>query len=192
MIIEFIAIGGSAGSLQVVMEIIPLLRSDLQVPVVVVFHRKATPHPEMLINLLKAKTTLTIKEAEDKERLNGGVVYIAPADYHLLVEKDGSLSLDISEKINYSRPSIDLTFMTAADAYKERTMAVILSGANADGVRGMEIIKRHGGFCVAQDPLTAQVAFMPSKAIAREVIDQIASPDEIAGIMNRCQPSSRP
>jgi len=192
MTIDLITIGGSAGSLQVVMEIIPLLRADLQVPVVVVFHRKATPQPEMLIDLLDARTPLTIKEAEDKEVLKGGQVYIAPADYHLLVETDGSLSLDISEKINYSRPSIDLTFMTAADAYKDRLMAVILSGANADGMRGMEIIKRQGGFCVAQDPLTAQVAFMPSKAIAREVVDQIASPDEIAGIINLCRPSSRP
>src|SRR5690606_41937626 len=101
MIIDFIAIGGSAGSLQVVMEIIPLLRSDLQVPVVVVFHRKATPHPEMLMNLLMAKTTLTIKEAEDKERLNGCVVYIAPADYHLMEEMDGSRSMNKSEYINY-------------------------------------------------------------------------------------------
>jgi two-component system chemotaxis response regulator CheB len=190
MIIDLIVIGGSAGSLQVVMEIIPQLRPDLQVPVLVVFHRKATPNPELLIRLLDAKTRLTIKEAEDKETLKGGIIYVAPADYHLLVEKDGSLSLDISEKINYSRPSIDLTFMTAADAYQERTMAVILSGANADGMRGMEIIHRQGGFCVAQDPLTAQVAFMPSKAIAKEVVHQIASPDEIAAIMNLCQPSS--
>lgn len=190
MIIDLIAIGGSAGSLQVVMEIVPLLRADLQVPVVVVFHRKATPNPDMLIGLLAAKTSLSIKEAEDKERLKGGIIYIAPADYHLLVELDGSLSLDISEKINYSRPSIDLTFMTAADAYRERTMAIILSGANADGVRGMEIIKREGGYCVAQDPLSAQVAFMPSKAIAKGVIDQIATPAEIAAIVNLCQPSS--
>src|SRR5690606_22111450 len=187
MIADLITIGGSAGSLQVILEILPKLRSDLSVSIIVVFHRKSVPNSEMLINLLALKTTLTIKEAEDKEKIKPGVVYIAPADYHLFIEKDHSLSLDASEKVNFSRPSIDLTFITAADVYQNRMVGVLLSGANSDGIRGLEAIQSQGGYCIAQDPLSSQVPYMPAKAISKKVVDTIATPSEIALFINNCK-----
>src|SRR3546814_15586100 len=140
MIADLITIGGSAGSLQVILEILPRLRSDLSTSIVIIFHRKATPNPEILINLLALKSFLPIKEAEDKEKIKPGLIYIAAANYHLFVEKDHSFSLDASEKVNFSRPSIDLTFITAADVYKNHMMGILLSGANSDGIRGLEAI----------------------------------------------------
>src|SRR5690606_20555633 len=168
MIADLITIGGSAGSLQVILEILPELRSDLPVSIVIIFHRKATPNPEMLISLLSLKSSLIIKEAEDKEKIRPGVIYIAPADYHLFIEKDHSFSLDASEKVNFSRPSIDLTFITSADVYKNHMIGVLLSGANSDGIRGFEAIQSQGGYCIAQDPLSSQVPYMPAKAISKK------------------------
>lgn len=184
MISDLITIGGSAGSLQVILEILPALRPDLSIPIVIIFHRKATHNPETLINLLSLKSNLTIKEAEDKEKIKPGVIYIAPADYHLFIENNHSFSLDASEKVNFSRPSIDLTFITAADVYKSRMIGIILSGANSDGVRGLKVIQSQGGYCIAQDPLTAQVPYMPAKAISKHVVNSIATPAEIANIIN--------
>ncbi|TCK82711.1 chemotaxis protein CheB [Albibacterium bauzanense] len=187
MIADLITIGGSAGSLQVILEILPRLRSDLSTSIVIIFHRKATPNPEILINLLALKSSLPIKEAEDKEKIKPGVIYIAAANYHLFVEKDHSFSLDASEKVNFSRPSIDLTFITAADVYKNHTMGILLSGANSDGIRGLEAIQSQGGYCIAQDPATSQVPYMPAKAISKKVVDHIATPAEIADIINNCK-----
>jgi len=189
MITDLIAIGGSAGSLQVILEILPQLNSDLETAIVIVFHRKITPNPEILIDLLNTRSPLVVKEAEDKEKIKPGTIYIAPADYHLFLEKDHSFSLDISEKINFSRPSIDLTFTTASDVYKKLMIGILLSGANSDGVYGLETIRKQGGFCIAQDPATSQVSYMPAQAIARKTVDFIATPSEIASIINRCEPS---
>lgn len=184
MNINLITIGGSAGSLQVVLDILPQLRTDLTAAIVIILHRKATPNPDMLIELLNTKSTLIVKEAEDKEKIKPGIVYIAPADYHLFVESDHSFSLDISEKVNFSRPSIDLTFLTASDAYKEKMIGVLLSGANSDGVRGLQAIRKQGGYCIVQDPATAQVSYMPAQAIMKKVVDLIASPSEISHTIN--------
>lgn len=185
MIADLITIGGSAGSLQVILEILPKLRSDLSTSIVIIFHRKATPNAEMLIDLLNLKSVLPVKEAEDKEKIKPGVIYIAAANYHLFIEKDHSFSLDASEKVNFSRPSIDLTFITAADVYKDRMIGVLLSGANSDGIRGLDAIQSQGGYCIAQDPLTSQVPYMPAKAISKKVVDSIATPSEIADIINK-------
>lgn len=190
MTADLITIGGSAGSLQVILEILPKLRSDLSASIVIIFHRKATPNPETLIDLLNLKSTLPVKEAEDKEKIKSGVIYIAAANYHLFIEKDYSFSLDASEKVNFSRPSIDLTFITAADVYKNNMIGMLLSGANSDGIRGLGTIQSQGGYCVAQDPLTSQVSYMPANAISKKVVDCIATPSEIADIINKCKPSS--
>lgn len=184
MIADLILIGGSAGSLQVIIEILPKLNPTTQQAIVIVFHRKASPNAEMLIDLLNIKSSLPVKEAEDKEEIQPGTVYIAPADYHLLLEKDHSFSLDISEKVNYSRPSIDLTFLTAADAYKDKLIAILLSGANSDGINGLKTIQKHGGHCIAQDPSTSLVAYMPTQAILKNVVDFIATPSEMVAIIN--------
>src|SRR5690606_14924914 len=124
------------------------------------------------------------KEAEDKEKIKPGTIYVAPADYHLFLESDHSFSLDISEKVNFSRPCIDLTFSTGSDAYKEKAVGILLSGANSDGVRGFESIKKRGGYTIVQDPATAQVSYMPAQAIVKKVVDLVATPSEIALAIN--------
>lgn len=189
MATDMVVIGGSAGSLQVVMEILPELKQDLKLSIVIIFHRKAVNEPDILLELLNSKSNLPVKEAEDKEPIENGKVYLAAADYHLFVEKNHSFSLDISEKINFSRPSIDLTFQSAADAYKKNLVGILLSGANADGVKGMQSIKLNGGYCIAQDPISCQIPYMPSQAITKKVVDQIALPGEIAQFINSCTPS---
>src|SRR4051812_36549015 len=133
---RLVMIGGSAGSLDVILRIIEALPAALPAALVVVLHRKNSGD-NLLVDLLAGKTSLRVKEAEEKEPLLPGHLYIAPADYHLLIEKDCSLSLDDSEKVNYSRPSIDVSFESAADACGTSVIAVLLSGANTDGVEGL-------------------------------------------------------
>ncbi|GGH69364.1 two-component system chemotaxis response regulator CheB [Filimonas zeae] len=178
-----IVIGGSAGSLDVILRVLPLLKTTMQVPVIIVLHRKISEE-NILTELLTAKTNLPVKEVEDGDVLVGGTIYIAPADYHLLLEKQGGLSLDASEKINYSRPSIDVTFESAAEAFGKKLTAIILSGANADGSAGMKIVKQHGGICLAQNPATASAAYMPQYAINHVAVDSILNADEIAAYIN--------
>lgn len=178
-----IVIGGSAGSLDVILRVLPLLKSTMQVPVIIVLHRKISEE-NILTELLTAKTSLPVKEVEDGDVLVGGTIYIAPADYHLLLEKKGGLSLDASEKINYSRPSIDATFESAAEAWGEKLTVIILSGANADGSEGMKIVKQHGGICLAQNPATASSPYMPQYAINHVAVDSILNADEIAAYIN--------
>jgi len=180
---QLIVIGGSAGSLDVLLHVIPRLQIAFRIPIVLVLHRMNS-HDSTLTELIAAKTTLKVKEVEDKEPIKAGNIYIAPADYHLLIEKDGMFSLDFSEKVNFSRPSIDITFASAADAFGEKAIGILLSGANADGVDGMQAIKNAGGLAVVQDPKTAEVSFMPAQAILNIAVDKILKIDEIAAFIN--------
>lgn len=159
-----VVIGGSAGSLDVLLEVFPSLRADLKFPIVLVVHRKGSSE-SLLSDLLQSRTALTVLEAEEKSLLEGGKVYIAPADYHLLIEEDHTLSLDYSEKVNYSRPSIDVTFQSAAEVFKSELVCVLLSGSNADGVEGLKTVNNFGGNVVIQNPNTAIMPYMPQQAI---------------------------
>lgn len=181
---ELVVIGGSAGSLQVVLEILSKLVFPLHYSIVLVFHRKSNPAEDSLIRLLQSKSRHLVKEAEDKEPISVGNIYVAPAGYHLLIEEERSFSLDASEKVNFSRPSIDITFSTSGEVYKDKALGIILSGANSDGIKGMLKIKAYGGFCIAQDPLTAQVDYMPSQAIEFRACDLVASPEGIINFLN--------
>jgi len=156
-------IGGSAGSLSMVLRLLPLFKRGKNLCVMLVFHRRDS---EMsLADLLGQRTNLNVKEAEDKELLAYDNIYIAPADYHLLLEKDGTLSLDDSEKVNHSRPSIDVTFESAAEVYQSGLTCVLLSGANADGAQGLVTVKNFGGKVIVQSPKSAEVSFMPQQAL---------------------------
>ncbi|GAA3975192.1 chemotaxis protein CheB [Pedobacter ginsengiterrae] len=157
-------IGGSAGSLDVLLEIFPDLSSDINFPIILVTHRK-TGNDSLLSDLLKNRTKLTVNEAEEKEIILPGNVYIAPADYHLLIEENHTISLDYSEKINYSRPSIDVTFQSAAEIFKDELVCILLSGSNADGVAGLKIANSFGGLVVVQNPNTAIMPYMPQQAV---------------------------
>ena len=169
---KVLIIGGSAGSLEVLLQLIPNLKTLPDFSLVIVLHRKGTDDTT-LEELLSLKTIIPVKEVEDKTPLVAGNIYIAPADYHLLFEKSGVLSLDISEKVNYSRPSIDVSFESVAEAFGASVIGVLLSGANADGTLGLNAIKEAGGKVVVQDPASAGMPFMPQNAIDNVVVDEV-------------------
>ena len=126
-----------------------------------------------------------MREAEEKAVQMPGKIYIAPGDYHLLFEQNKTFSLDASEKVNYSRPSIDVTFRSAADVYGAGLICVLLSGANADGSDGLAYVKSKGGMTDAQDPATAEVPYMPEQAILHGVVDHIIDADQLAAFLNQ-------
>mgnify|MGYP003577277810 CR=1 FL=1 len=179
-----LVIGGSAGSLDVLLEIFPALNEDLKFPIIIVVHRKAS-NESLLTDLLKHRTSLTVMEADEKIFLKNGKVYIAPADYHLLVEDDHSLSLDYSEKVNYSRPSIDVTFQSAAEVFKEGLVCMLLSGSNADGVEGLKAVNNFGGTAIIQNPDTALMPYMPQQAGLSVKPLLILNSFEMAGYINK-------
>ncbi len=180
---RLLVVGGSAGSLDVILAFLPRLRKELPFSILLVLHRKSNA-PSVLIELLSAKTSLEVKEIEEKEYLKPGVVYLAPPDYHVLVEKDLTVSLDYSEKVNHSRPSIDVTFETAADACGESLVCILLSGANADGAEGIRYVKEMKGLTIVQDPATAEVAYMPQQALDTHAVDWILSAAQMADAIN--------
>lgn len=180
---EAFIIGGSAGSLEVLLKILPLINPAINFPIVIVIHRKHGAD-SLLPDLLSGRTSLRVKEVDEKEALVAGTIYIAPSDYHLLIEQDRTFSLDYSEKINYSRPAIDVTFQTAAEVYKEKLACLLLSGSNSDGVNGLKSVKHWGGMALIQDPKSAQVAYMPAQAQANVKIDKVLSVEDIAEFIN--------
>ena len=182
--VEAILIGGSAGSLDVILRMLPDLRGDLSCSIVIILHRSTTVD-NTLVDLLSSRTALMVKEAEEKEKILPGIIYIAPPDYHLLVEDDRSFSLDFSEKILYSRPAIDVTFQTAADVYKSSLVAVLLSGANADGSEGLVAVQDAGGLTIVQDPADAEINYMPHQALLKMSPDYILKKADLAGFINR-------
>lgn len=182
-IYECLLIGGSAGSLDVIMQILPALRPDLGLAVILILHRKTGE--SLLPDLLGDKTTWAVKEAEEKESIEKNTIYIAAADYHLLIEEDKTFSLDYSEKVNFSRPAIDVTFETAVEVYGASIAALLLSGANGDGTDGLAQIKAAGGLTIVQDPIEACVSYMPQHAIDTVKVDYVSPTTEIIEIINR-------
>jgi len=175
---RLLTIGGSAGSLQVVLSLLAAIDGGFPMPVLVILHRNGV-FESSLEDLFATRTTMPIKEVEEKETLRNGIVYICPADYHVLLEKDHSLSLDYSERIHFSRPSIDVTFHSAADVYGPGLICLLLSGGNADGVEGMRYAQERGGLTIVQDPATAEVPYMPQQAVVRMKPDFIIGADQI-------------
>ncbi len=180
---KVVLIGGSAGSLEVLLQVLPQLGNIDTLALIVILHRKNSDD-NLLENLLRAKTKLKVKEIEDKTPISPGEVYVAPADYHLLFEAEGFFSLDISEKVNYSRPSIDVAFESAAAVFGSKLVAVLLSGANADGTAGLLAIKKAGGSVVIQSPETAEVPFMPQHAINHVPADYILPTLDLAAFID--------
>jgi two-component system, chemotaxis family, protein-glutamate methylesterase/glutaminase len=179
---KLVLIAGSAGSLQVMLSILLAMGREYPIPVLVVLHRNNV-FESSLEELMSIRTNLLIKEVEEKEPILPGVVYLCPADYHVLVEKDFTFSLDYSERVNYSRPSIDVTMRSAADVYGEGLIALLLSGGNADGSDGMAYVQSKGGRTVVQDPATAEVPYMPQQAILRMTVDLVVPTEELPGLL---------
>jgi len=176
---DIVVVGTSWGGLSALRELIAGLPKEFGLPLVVVQHRhKQSDH--LLPALLQDGTSLCVAEVEDKAPIAGGNVYVAPADYHLLVE-DGHFSLSTEEPVRFSRPSIDVTFASVADTYGEHAVGVVLTGANADGSRGLKRIVDRGGLAFVQLPATAESPTMPEAAVKCVPLARVLTIEEIAG-----------
>jgi two-component system chemotaxis response regulator CheB len=176
---DLVAIGASWGGLDVLRQVFAELPADLPAAIVVAQHRSAESHPTAYRDLLGAVTRLNVREADDKDELENGTVYVAPPDYHLLVE-ERSLALSIDEPVQFSRPSIDVLLASAAESHRERCVGVVLTGANADGAVGLKRVAELGGAAIVQDPETAARPEMPLAALAAVPGARVASIRELA------------
>jgi two-component system chemotaxis response regulator CheB len=175
---EAIVIGVSAGGMKALGTILPHLPADFALGIIVVQHLHPSAEDSLALRLNKS-CELAVKQADEKESIAPGVIYIAPPDYHLMVEEDRAFSLSLDEPVNYARPSIDILFETAADAYGSKLVGIVLTGANADGSHGLKRIKESGGVTIVQDPATAEIETMPRAAIAATQVDHILPLEEI-------------
>jgi two-component system chemotaxis response regulator CheB len=176
---DIIVIGGSAGSLDVIIGILGALPAGFETPIVLVIHRLKNT-ASMLDELLSRKTgTHKVTEPDDKQPISPNTIYLAPQNYHLLAESDHSFTLDYSEPVHYSRPSIDVCFESFASAYGNRVLAVLLSGANKDGAEGLQAVIAAGGGAIIQTPATALYPVMPEAGIAQNPEAMIAEPSQI-------------
>jgi len=182
--IDAVVIGGSSGALEALATVLPALPATSAVPIVIVVHLPPD-RPSHLAAVLGARTTLRVREAEDKEPLAPGAIYVGPPNYHLLIERGGTFALSADDLLHFSRPSIDVLFESAADAYGPRLAGVILSGANADGADGLATIRRAGGVTIAQSPQAALSRAMPEAAIARAHPGYVLGLPEMAELLAR-------
>ena len=187
MAYELIAIGGSWGGMRALAIVLEALPAGFGLPLVVAQHRPVTTGDEMLEHVLARTTELEVVTATDKEPLEAGRVYVAPADYHLLVER-GHVALSTDAPVEFSRPSIDVLFESAADVYGPQVVGVLLTGANQDGAAGLKRIAAAGGFTVAQDPETAERSEMPRAAVERGAVRRVLPLDRIGPFLAGLRP----
>jgi two-component system, chemotaxis family, protein-glutamate methylesterase/glutaminase len=165
-----------------VVELLPGFPADFPVPLVIAVHlhpRQDNAH----IERLASHCALRVKEADEKESIQAGSVYLAPPNYHLLIENDRTFSLSIDERVNYARPAIDVLFETAAQVYGPQTIGVVLTGANSDGACGLRRIKERGGLAIVQEPKTAESTFMPQAALEATPVDHVLAVPEIGKLL---------
>lgn len=173
-----IGVGASWGGLHAVGALLESLPEASWPAIVLAQHRSADSMRGELERLLRSRSQLDVVEVDDKDPVEGNHVYVAPPDYHLLVER-GWFSLSVDERVQHARPSIDVLFESIADAYRERAIGIVLTGANADGAAGLARIKARGGVAIVQDPRTAERRTMPDAAIAATHADAILPLEEI-------------
>lgn len=179
---DAIVIGTSAGGMQVLKKIFDSMPANYNAAFIVVQH--IGPRSDgWWISFLNDSSELTIQEAEEKEEIKKGHVYIAPPNYHLLVEKDKTFSLTIDERVNFARPSVDLLFETAAEAYKDRLIGIVMTGSNNDGANGLKRIQEAGGLTLVQDPVEAEWKGMPEAAIESAAPHHILTLNEITELL---------
>ena len=176
-------LGVSAGGLDALKSLLEVIPADFALGLVIVQHR----HPwqdDFLVEHLSKACRLPVKEAEDKEAVQVGVVHLAPANYHLLIEVDRTFSLSTEEKVNFSRPAIDVLFETASETYGAGLIGVILTGASRDGAAGLRRIKEKDGIAIVQDPETAEYPAMPLAALEETQVDHVLSIDRIGRLLS--------
>ena len=183
---DIVVVGASRGGLKAAQVLLSGLDANFPLPIVIVQHRGKDE--SSLCDYLNRTSPLPVTEPEDKEAILPGHVYLAPRDYHLLIEGT-AFALSVDAPVAYARPSIDVLFESAADQYKDRTIGVILTGVNRDGSRGLAAIKSHGGLTLVEDPQTAAHAEMPEAAVASAEPDWVLPLDQIAGrLITLCGP----
>ncbi|MBA1380755.1 chemotaxis protein CheB [Pseudomonas brassicacearum subsp. neoaurantiaca] len=170
--IEAIVVGASAGGVEALLNVFSPLRQGFGVPILVVLHLPDERHSQ-LAQVFRHRLAIPVEEARDKQDIVPGTLYVATPGYHLSIEADRSLSLSLEEPVHHSRPSIDVLFESAADVYGRHLLAVVLTGANSDGARGLAKVKALGGITIVQDPEEAQVPTMPEAALTLHEPDHI-------------------
>lgn len=180
---KIIVIGGSAGSFSVLSSILADIRPDFRIPIVLSLHRLKHVRSG-LVEGLSLKSAIKIVEPNDKDKMEPNTVYLAPANYHLFIELDGTFALSTEEPRNHSRPSIDHTFFSAAYAYRDKAMGILLTGANRDGALGIKALADKKGYTIIQDPATADIDTMPKAALELFKPDEVVSPEQIVQILN--------
>ena len=176
-----VVVGTSWGGLDALRALVSALPPEFDIPMIVVQHRHRDSDA-MLARFLQGYTTMRVCEVEDKQPIDPGAVFIAPANYHLLVE-EGHFSLSVEAPVRYSRPSIDVCMASAADAYRNRAVGVILTGSNADGARGLRHIADRGGLAVIQDPADAEAPEMPAAAMKAVPTARVFALDRVAAFL---------
>ncbi len=177
-----VVIGASAGGITALGKILPRLPRDFALPVLIVQH--ISPNSDnFMVRYFDRLCQLKVKEADEKEEIRPGTVYFAPPNYHLLVETDFTISLSVDERVNFSRPSIDVLFESAADAWCSHLIGIIITGASSDGSKGLQRIGKCGGLTIVQDPAEAESSMMPESAIKIANVDKILKLNEIADLL---------
>jgi two-component system chemotaxis response regulator CheB len=175
---KVLLMGGSAGSFKLILRIVNSFPHDLNKTVIIVMHRKKNFFSE-IEKLFAQNSRMQLREISDKEEIENNAIYIAPANYHTLIEKTGHFGLDVSEAVWYSRPSIDVTFESAAEVYKQNCTAILFSGANQDGAEGLLKLRENGALTIAQHPDDAEMSEMPQAAINIKAAEYILHTTEI-------------
>lgn len=180
-----IVIGASAGGLDAISEIFSVIPANFSIPILIVQHLHKSDDGRFATFLARI-SRIPVFEPNDKEIIKQGCIYVAPANYHMSVEKNFSISLSIDERVNWSRPSIDVLFESAARVWTDRLVAILLSGANHDGAAGITCVREFGGMTIAQDPGTAIYSMMPLAGIATSGIEITLSPHQIGVFLKKC------
>jgi len=178
VILHALVIGGSAGSFHTVIGILKTLPAPLDFPVFLCLHRLKQVRVGFR-EVLQVNSSIPIIEPEDKTPVKNGVAYLAPANYHMMIERNFRISLSTDESLNHSRPSIDLCIASAADTYHKYLVAILLSGANRDGTNGLVELKKNDGFCIIQEPHDCEISTMCASALTVIKPDKLLSADQI-------------
>lgn len=182
--IDLVVMGVSSGGLEVVTIILSNLNEKFSIPIAIVQHVEEFSD-NYLVSHLRLTTRKRIKEAEDKESIQDEVVYVAPSSHHLLIEYEKIFSLNEDPRVNYARPSIDVLFESAADAYNNKIIGILLTGSNSDGAKGLKKIQENGGYTLVQSPDSCISSEMPESALTLIRPDQILTPLQISDFLNK-------
>lgn len=179
-----VVIGGSAGSFQGITKILQALPERFPLPILLSLHRLKHVRSGF-VEALSIKSNIQVIEPYDKETIKSGKAYLAPSNYHMYVELNKKIALSTEEPVNHSRPSIDLTFETAASAYRDKLLGIILSGANKDGAYGLKKVKQLGGTAIVQDPKECQVKTMTEASLKLTQVDHIFTTQQIISFLQK-------